>query len=319
MKRFKKILCYVGGPADPSFGLNRAAALAERSGARLTLMDVLPESTEGPYLTVPGKPELEQLVITSRIQDLEEMAAELRERGLEVRTVVATGSPFFELIGRVVREDYDLVVKTAQGLENRLGGLLGTTALHLMRKCPVPVWVVKPTTSEPLGRVLAAVDPKPDLPGEDALSIRVLELAASLAESRGSKLHIMHAWWLYSESMLRSRRINLPPAEVDGLLREARGAAEASLDEVVGRVDLSRVPHEIHLVKGQPYEVISGFASQSDITVMGTISRTGIDGLLIGNTAERILRRVDSSVLAVKPDGFRTPLRFEHAAVGVTA
>jgi nucleotide-binding universal stress UspA family protein len=42
---------------------------------------------------------------------------------------------------------------------------------------------------------------------------------------------------------------------------------------------------------------------------MGTVARTGIEGLLIGNIAETILRRVDSSVLAVKPHGFETPVR----------
>ena len=312
MKRFKRILCYVGGPADPSPGLESAADLAETNKAHLTLIDVLPESTESPWLTVPGKPKLEEMVVTSRIQDLEEMAAPLRERDLRVTTVVTKGSPFVEIVRRVVAEQDDLVIKTAQGLESRLGGLLGTTALHLMRKCPAPVWVVKPPSSEQFGRVRAAVDPRPDSPGDDPLSIKVLELAASLAEASGSKLHVMHAWWLHSEAMLRGRRINLPPAEVDGLLREVRGAAEQSLDALVGRVDLSRVAHQIHLVKGQPYEVISGFASQSDVAVIGTMSRGGVDGLLIGNTAERILRRVDCSVLAVKPEGFRTPLRFEE-------
>ncbi len=45
---------------------------------------------------------------------------------------------------------------------------------------------------------------------------------------------------------------------------------------------------------------------------MGTVSRTGVAGLLIGNTAERILRQVDCSVLTVKPDGFITPVRLSE-------
>ena len=319
MKRFKKILCFVGGSADPCPGLKSAADLAERNEARLTLIDVLPEATESAWLTVPGKPELEEMLVTSRVHDLEEMAVELRGRGLAVDTVVTKGNPFVELIRRVVLHEQDLVIKTAQGLENRLGGLLGTTALHLMRKCPVPVWVVKPPQVDPFGRVLAAVDPKPENGGVDALSIKVLELAASLAESSQSRLHIMHAWWMSSEAMLRGRRLNLPPAEIDGLLREVRGAAEKSLETLVSRVDLGRIPFELHIVKGQPFEVISGFASQSDVAVMGTLSRGGVDGLLIGNTAERILRQVDCSVLAVKPEGFRTPLRFEEEMAGAMA
>jgi nucleotide-binding universal stress UspA family protein len=45
------------------------------------------------------------------------------------------------------------------------------------------------------------------------------------------------------------------------------------------------------------------------LIVMGTVSRTGVAGLLIGNTAGKILRQVDCSVLTVKPDGFVTPVR----------
>jgi len=319
MKSFKKIMCYVGGPVDPTPGLNRATDLAVSNDARLTLIDVLPESTESAWLTVPGKPELEELVVTSRAHELEEMATDLRQRGVDVDVVVSKGSPFVELIRRVVTHEQDLVIKTAQGLESRLGGLLGTTALHLMRKCPVPVWVVKPQSGESFGRVMAAVDPKPEDSGVDPLSIKVVELAASLAASTGSKLHIMHAWWMHSESMLRSRRINLPPAEIDGLLRDVRGAAERSLNALVDTVEIGQIPCELHIVKGQPYEVISGFASQVDLTVMGTLSRAGIDGLLIGNTAERILRRVECSVMAVKPEGFQTPLRFQEELAGTTA
>jgi len=41
---------------------------------------------------------------------------------------------------------------------------------------------------------------------------------------------------------------------------------------------------------------------------MGTVNRAGIAGLLIGNTAEKVLRQVDCSTLAVKPEGFITPV-----------
>ena len=45
-----------------------------------------------------------------------------------------------------------------------------------------------------------------------------------------------------------------------------------------------------------------------DVVVMGTVARTGIAGLVMGNTAERVLRRLRGSVLAVKPPGFQSPV-----------
>ena len=62
-----------------------------------------------------------------------------------------------------------------------------------------------------------------------------------------------------------------------------------------------------------PQIVIPRLASklQADLIVMGTVARTGIPGLFIGNTAETILGRVECSVLAVKPPGFVTPVKLE--------
>ena len=45
-----------------------------------------------------------------------------------------------------------------------------------------------------------------------------------------------------------------------------------------------------------------------DLVVMGTVCRTGLPGLLIGNTAETILSTVPCSVMTVKPSGFASPI-----------
>ena len=64
----------------------------------------------------------------------------------------------------------------------------------------------------------------------------------------------------------------------------------------------------VHLVSGDPRDALPRLARLLDIglIVMGTVARTGVSGLLMGNTAETILRSVDCSVLAVKPEGFVT-------------
>jgi universal stress protein E len=48
---------------------------------------------------------------------------------------------------------------------------------------------------------------------------------------------------------------------------------------------------------------------QADLVVMGTIPRTGVSGLITGNTAETILSQLSCSVLAIKPPGFTTPVK----------
>jgi nucleotide-binding universal stress UspA family protein len=42
---------------------------------------------------------------------------------------------------------------------------------------------------------------------------------------------------------------------------------------------------------------------------MGTVGRSGIPGLFIGNTAEEVLQNARASILAVKPPSFVSPVK----------
>ena len=74
------------------------------------------------------------------------------------------------------------------------------------------------------------------------------------------------------------------------------------------------VPQDrVHLLKGEPEDVIPQFARDNavDLIVMGTVALTGIAGLLIGSTAERLLRHVECSLLTVKPEEFVSPVKLD--------
>ena len=76
---------------------------------------------------------------------------------------------------------------------------------------------------------------------------------------------------------------------------------------------LDDLKYQSHLVKGDADVVISELVSekQADLLVMGTIARTGIPGVIVGNTAERLLPQIPCSVLAVKPADFKSPITLE--------
>ena len=67
---------------------------------------------------------------------------------------------------------------------------------------------------------------------------------------------------------------------------------------------------QVHVVNGPAAEAISELVTRHRINllVLGTVARSGLSGLLMGNTAERILDDVTCSVLAVKPPGFVSPI-----------
>ena len=98
--------------------------------------------------------------------------------------------------------------------------------------------------------------------------------------------------------------------EIDRLVREAEAAHKEKLNDLLEGYDLQGMNHRVHIIKGEAGRVIPELAERkrADLIVMGTLSRSGVRGFLIGNTAEKILQKVDYSVLAVKPDGFVTPV-----------
>ena len=47
---------------------------------------------------------------------------------------------------------------------------------------------------------------------------------------------------------------------------------------------------------------------RADAVVMGAVSRSGIKGLFLGNTAEDVLDRLHCDAIIVKPRGFKAVL-----------
>lgn len=309
MKRFKNILCVVEPSQESVSAIERASLLAQRNGAKLRVLGVVESIPAGITggTSFPST-DVRDLILGEAKAEIEHLVGAADTHGASVQTHLLTGTPFVEIIREVLRERHDLVVLTAEGGAEHRRWLLGGTSMQLMRKCPCPVWVMKPGQSR-FHRIMACVDPDPEIrdPQKQALDEKVLELASSLANRESAKLHVVHAWHLVGERMLRRRSSR---DSIEQWTKQAEAAHRNELDRLLEHADLGDLDFEKHLIKGMPRDVLSSFAAdhEIDLVLMGTVCRTGIAGLFIGNTAEFVLEQVDCSVLAVKPDGFVSPI-----------
>lgn len=301
MHRFTKVLFTPVGRHDNASAVRRVAELARDNGAHLTLFGATPQPSR-------LQRALHWSDFFSEVQEADrtEMAARLeryaaKQDGLSVDVAVETGDHALSVIDRVVSEGHDLVVVTTG--EDDEGH---ATVKRLLRSCPCPVWVIRPSRAR-VQRVLAAVNPDPD---ERELNIEILQLASSMVSRFGGELHLVHAWELYGEDTLRnSPFIHMPASEVAALAKTEHDRHTAALDDLLEASGLAGEPWRIHLVKGRPEDVVCGLVKRSriNVLVMGTVARTGVPGVVIGNTAERVLDDVACSVIAVKPAGFAAP------------
>jgi len=305
MQRFKRVLLIADEEGLKSQILKRAGLLAAQNGAKLTALQVIDGAPQ-------GFSELGQALQ----QNLETLVAPLIDQGADVTCKIRFGTPFLEIIREAMENGHDLVLKTASGAHEGYRRLFASVDMHLMRKCPCPVWIMKPGQRYQFERILAAVDPDPSDRERDVLCRIVMDLGTSLAEIDGADLQVLHAWRLKNETSMRgSAMAKIPKAAIDAMVDkqelDSRHRFESLLRDYAGRI----APDHAHAIKGEPPRVIAKFAEDrgSDVIVMGTIARTGIPGLIVGNTAESVLNEVSCSVLAVKPPGFVSPVTLENA------
>jgi nucleotide-binding universal stress UspA family protein len=312
MQRFQNILISIVGDAPDSAAVERGVRLARRLGARLTLIDAVDDPPWYARLVLPAAERLFEDEVRARGERLEALAASIRGPSLDVETEVLRGRPDIETVRRVLRAGHDLVLKRAEGGD---AGLFPSADMRLLRNSPCPVWLVRAEQRSRLfARVLAAVDPTldeddPEAERRSALNRKILELTTSLADWDGAELHVVHAWEPFGEGLCRRWGIGGDQV-LEDIIERMHAAAGQALERAVAPY-LDRIgPAHVHLLRGEAGQAIPRFAADRhiDLIVMGTVARTGISGLLIGNTAETILQRVGCSVLAVKPDGFVSPV-----------
>jgi len=323
MKHFSNILYVLDQEAEQPCGLERAVALARGNQAQLKVVSViepLPVGTplEGLDLTT------DDLLAASRAecdQRLNALVEPLRGR-VAIETKVLTGKLFLEVIREVLQHGHDLVMKcVADGPP--MAAVFGSEDLHLLRKCPCPLWLGRPRDALNYRRVLAAVDVEPlavakEQAHQQALNATILDLAAALATSEFAELHVVHVWTALGEPILRGGIIATPAeTKIDAYIEAERRRHGQALEQVLADLEARAGAEAMqwlkpvrHLPKGSPREELPALAGRidADILVLGTLGRSGISGLLIGNTAEAVLQRIDCAVLAVKPEGFVSPV-----------
>jgi len=311
MKRFKNILLVSDRGTIGQAALERAVSLAKTNGARLTVAEVIEELPRDMrmFITLTPPEDLEELAVREHRDHLDGVVEPIRQQDVQVAVEVMTGTPFIQIIRRVLSEEHDLVLMTAEGESGLRDRLFGSTSLHLMRKCPCPVWVMKPTGDGRFARIIAAVDVDAADETRTSLNTTIMELAASLAELEQCELHVVHAWTTWPQHFLRDR-VRMPPAEVDRLAQQVLALRKKQLDDLVDAYFSDASRHHVHFLIGEARTAIPELvaAKGADLVVMGTVCRTGLAGFFIGNTAEEVLQKVDCSVLVVKPGGFVSPV-----------
>lgn len=311
MPSIRRILIAVRDPYARSLpALAKGAQLARALNARLELFHAI---TFPIYAaSVEGFKILQTRQEARAVERLQQLAERLRRPGraapAHVSVHAAWDAPAYEaIIRRALETHADLIVA-----EHHAGGHLGASLLRfgdweLLRRSPIPVLIVKrggryrrPAT------VLAAVDPTHAMDKPAQLDDQILRLAGAVSHALGARMHAVHAKGMIE--MVPRPPHPLNPEMAAKRYRDLIDAADARYARLLDRHHVPRMRR--HLLNIPPSDAIQDVAHRlhADIVVVGAISRTGWQRLLIGNTAEALLEPLSSDLLVVKPTQFKVSI-----------
>lgn len=315
MKRLERMLVYVDDLGALNGILEMILEVVEGTQCRVIFGSVVEPIPWG--LTQAAGVDVGR-VVAAQSQDLatqiETTAAVLRERGFDVEAKVFLGEPTRALVNAVVDDKLDLLIKAAH---DDGSGLVGGQDQRLLRHCPCPVAILRPITDKSSRIIMAAIEMNPDDPGDSSINDVIMDAAISTAIGYFRQLLVVHAWHLHGESMLRYGLAQLSSEKLEHWREDERQRHQTWLHDYVrgyisqlGPEARRYLKPEIRLVNGMPTQALQQQveAAKPELLVLGSVARSGIRGMLIGNTAEGLVRTVDCSTLTVKPHGFESPL-----------
>lgn len=276
MQSTDRYLVVLGNESTDPVALKRALAIAELTGAELHLLHCARSSND------------------THIPWPEASLNEARDKGIPYSMQTAWNHSELDTVMKCLEErgPFEMVIKANEKQHGILSTVFTPSDWKLLRKCPIPALLVKKTNQSLSGPVLAAVYPESPGANEQGLNGLVLRSAFGATRLRGGPLHLAAAY----------------PAPMQA------GFADSQSEEAIAKRYLAYcselcdeneiIGANIHVDEGPVESMLPELSKSLDasLVVLGTLARDGINGALMGNTAEQVLSQINSDILVLKPD-----------------
>lgn len=266
--QISKILAVIDPTTDKQLALIRALNIAQRADATVHAYLCCYSTVESNHFRA-----LKRTEIVRHEAWLKTVIASENLDGVDVTTQVEWNEDWRQALADTAAEvDCDLIVKATRNHTATLRNLLRTSDWAVLRHAQCPVLLVKRDSIAPVRRILIAVNPKVEDAPHQQLNADIIAIGKQITEDRDD--FELHAVCAYSDSETFTH--------------------PSDLAKLVG-IDETRA----HCAGGIPDDVIVEWAKtlDSELVVVGTVSRSGLTSLMKGNTAEHVLDRLETDVL----------------------
>lgn len=294
MDAFKSMLVGVDFSESSRTALSQALRLASPHGAKVDafhIVDIVVSIDVGEAMGMMTTVANEQLLSEAKAEWADFQAKVSGAAGVKLHTEVNGRTYGMLRLARTLKPE--LMVIGARDRKPDTG--FGTVASAAVREAPCDVMLVREHQKGPFKTIAVAVDFSDH-------SRRALERAISLAQHDGAALHIVHVFTPPSAGMGFSMR------SIDLSVERERTLAETLERRLQGfckpyEKDLAAIKAtlKLHYHDGHRSGLV-GYAehAHADLLVLGTRGRSNLRDMLLGSTAEKVLRQANCSVLAIR-------------------
>ena len=300
MEQLNRILVIFDEKHATQSALFRAIELAHLTSASIHIISTLYTTLNfiNGDIVVETEELLRERLMERRDHEIHEYISSLDTKLLDIsQEVLWTPFPHEEISTICEEGKYDLLIKTAS-VHSRLEGIFHTPLdWHLLRECPCPVLLVTEEVWPSGSTILASIDAISGDPEHMLLNQKILEHANFMGDMLNDTVHAATA----CPPLPVLVDMEYTTVDPNDYMRQMKSAARKKSKEILK--DTFLPSDNMHIVAGIPEQAIPDLAEEIGcrMIVIGTVSRKGIKGYLMGNTAEQLLFNMDCDVLAIKP------------------
>ncbi len=289
LRRVDRLLLSTDGSEFSEAAIREAIALAKTCSSTIYAVSVAVTNREFMALA----PELEERLENEVNEHLQEVKKKATQEGVACETIIHVGEEPYEFIVADAKEKkVDMIIMGSQGKKGFKKLMVGSVVGKVIGYAPCSVLVVPKSARMAFKSILLATD------GSKYSDAAAVE-AMSIAKRCGSSLRVVAVVPSEAAAQLDIVHSEMPH---ELIVDEELKAAEENVKRVKELAAKEELDVPGLILAGRPYEAIINTARENDIDliVVGSHGRTGIDKLLMGSVAERVVVLSPCPVLIVK-------------------
>ena len=266
--------------------LRRAALIADKAGAAITLLHVIDD--DQPKYLIDRHHQAAAMLLEDAVKTIRQFDR------VEADMNIMTGDVASSIVQ--VAEEIDAAMIVVGPYRRKLKNIfIGTTAERTIERSDRPVLMANGMPSGVYERTFLALD-------LDDASRSAVRAARALGVIEGTVVTAMHAFDAPAAGMMR-RAMEVPDA-IDHYVAGEEAQARPKVEEFLAELDIRPELLLLRPIEAVPAQSILACAEaeNAELVVVGTNRRRGAERLLLRSVATEILRQADCDVLVVPAD-----------------